>query len=198
MLIQVVFTGLILLGIILCGVHLGLKIKDLESQIFFWILYGVSILTFFMGLFCGYIYYIFRRKTGPLGPKGFQGNPGDDGDPGHCDQNLCRGRTLAILMEKLIEKQNKTPISSDIKKNICGFITKTKPKVSEKLKNWDMVDITTYSNIFTKELALEDEITIINIKEIISKSAKKFNSYIGNNEKKIIDIPNDFDDCQRI
>ena len=35
MLIQVIFTGLILLGIILCGVHLGIKIKDLEAQIFF-------------------------------------------------------------------------------------------------------------------------------------------------------------------
>ena len=28
-----------------------------------------------MALFCVYIYYVFRRKVGPLGPQGFQGNP---------------------------------------------------------------------------------------------------------------------------
>lgn len=196
MLIQVIFTGLILLGIILCGVHLGIKIKDLEAQIFFWILYGVSILTFFMALFCVYIYYVFRRKVGPLGPQGFQGNPGDDGDPGHCDQNLCRGRTLAILMEKLIEKKNKTPVSMDIKKIICGYITNSEPKVSEKLKNWNMIDITTYSNIFTKELEMKSgEITKDNIIPIINESATKFDNYVNDNKKRIT-IQQDIIECQ--
>ena len=139
MLIQAVLFGLVLLGIILLGVKLGMKIEELEVQVFFWILYGVSILTFFMALFCGYIYYVFRKKTGPLGPQGFQGEPGEMGDPGTCDQNLCRGRTLAILIGKLIEKHNQKPLTSDIKNMICGYITKTEqgdpPKVvSEILK----------------------------------------------------------------
>ena len=47
MLIQVVSFGLILVGIILLGVKLGVEIKDLEVQVFFWVLYGVSVLTFF-------------------------------------------------------------------------------------------------------------------------------------------------------
>ena len=88
-----------------------MKIEELEVQVFFWILYGVSVLTFFMALLCGYIYYVFRKKTGPLGPQGFQGEPGEMGDPGTCDQNLCRGRTLAILIGKLIEKAELLPLS---------------------------------------------------------------------------------------
>ena len=82
MLIQVILVLLVIVGIILAGAKLGLKIKELEVQIFFWILYGVSIFTFFLFIMCGYIFYTFRNKTGALGPNGFQGEPGDKGEPG--------------------------------------------------------------------------------------------------------------------
>ena len=124
MLIQVILVLLVIVGIILVGAKLGLKIKELEVQIFFWILYGVSIFTFFLFILCGYIYYTFRNKTGALGPRGFQGEPGEKGDPGSCDQNLCRARTIAILMEKLVEKHNNSPVPSNVKKSICGFFFK--------------------------------------------------------------------------
>ena len=179
MLIQAVLFGLVLLGIILLGVKLGMKIEELEVQVFFWILYGVSILTFFMALFCGYIYYVFRKKTGPLGPQGFQGEPGEMGDPGTCDQNLCRGRTLAILIGKLIEKHNQKPLTPEIKSKICGYITKTpntRTPVSEILKNWDLLDVKTYSDILTSQLSLEDIVeTDGQLQNVIDSSARKFN-----------------------
>ena len=84
MLLQVVSFGLVLVGIILLGVKLGLEIKDLEVQVFFWVLYGVSILTFFMSLLCVYIYITFRKKTGPIQTARFQ-------------ENLVRMETLGIV-----------------------------------------------------------------------------------------------------
>lgn len=179
MLIQVILVGMLLIGIILLGVQLGVKIEELEVQVFFWILYGVSIVTLFMAILCGYIYYVFRKKTGPLGPQGFQGEPGEKGDPGMCDQNLCRGRTLAILMEKLIEKHNKAPVKSEIKNLICGYITLTTPKVSDTLKKWDLLDVKTYSNIFQKQLSqndglIEDEIAL---RTVINGAKNKFDKY---------------------
>ena len=184
MLIQAVLFGLVLLGIILLGVKLGMKIEELEIQVFFWILYGVSILTFFMALLCGYIYYVFRKKTGPLGPQGFQGEPGEMGDPGTCDQNLCRGRTLAILIGKLIEKHNNKPVTTFIKDRICGYITKTphptsQISVSEILKYWDLLDVKTYSDIFTSQLSHSDVVVenADQLKTVIDGSASKFNNY---------------------
>ena len=195
MLIQAVLFGLVLLGIILLGVKLGMKIEELEVQVFFWILYGISVLTFFMALLCGYIYYVFRKKTGPLGPQGFQGEPGEIGDPGTCDQNLCRGRTLAILIGKLIEKHNQKPLTSDIKDMICGYITKTpntETSVSEILKNWDLLDVKTYSDILTSQLSRHDVVeTPQLLKTVIDGSASKFNNYaIGpsNQQKHLPDM----------
>ena len=184
MLVQAVLFGLIIIGIILLGVKLGIAIDEMEMQVFFWILYGVSTLTFFMALLCGYIYYVFRKKTGPLGPQGFQGEPGGKGDPGTCDQNLCRGRTLAILMAKLIEKHNKKPIKKDIKNRICGYITITTngnpaKKVSEILKNWNLLDVKTYSDIFTQQLSFQDGLVEDqnSLESVINGSATKFNKY---------------------
>ena len=185
MLIQVVSFGLVLVGIILLGVKLGVEIKDLEVQIFFWVLYGVSVLTFFMVILCGYIYITFRKKTGPLGPQGFQGEPGEIGDPGNCDQNLCRGRTLAILMEKLIEKYNKKPVSTGLKNKICGYITLTDRvtdavKVNEILKYWDLLDVKTYHDIFQQQLSYlneGEEVNINNIITILNGAKRKFNEY---------------------
>ena len=196
MLIQAVLFGLVLLGIILLGVKLGMKIEELEVQVFFWILYGVSILTFLMALFCGYIYYVFRKKTGPLGPQGFQGEPGEMGDPGTCDQNLCRGRTLAILIGKLIEKHNQKPLTSDIKDMICGYITKTpdtQTPVSEILKNWNLLDVKTYSDILTSQLSQQDVVENAGqFKTVINNSKTKFNNYaLGdlNQPKHLPEIP---------
>ena len=194
MLIQAVLFGLVLLGIILLGVKLGMKIEELEVQVFFWILYGVSVLTFFMALLCGYIYYVFRKKTGPLGPQGFQGEPGEMGDPGTCDQNLCRGRTLAILIGKLIEKHNKKPLTTQIKNIICGYITKTSngnPSiiVSEILKNWDLLDVKTYSDILTSQLSRHDVVGTPQLKTVISSSASKFNNYAFGPSNQIKHLP---------
>ena len=196
MLIQVILVGMLLIGIILLGVQLGVKIEELEVQVFFWILYGVSIITLFLAILCGYIYYVFRRKTGPLGPQGFQGEPGEKGDPGSCDQNLCRGRTLAILMEKLIEKHNKSPVKSEIKNLICGYITLSNPKVSDTLKEWDLLDVKTYYNIFQKQLSqtdglIDDESTL---RIAINGAKSKFNAY-ANASKHLPDMATPGNTC---
>ena len=194
MLLQVVSFGLVLVGIILLGVKLGLEIKDLEVQVFFWVLYGVSILTFFMSLLCVYIYVTFRKKTGPLGPQGFQGEPGEEGDPGNCDQNLCRGRTLAIMLEKLIEKYNKKPVSTDLKKKICGYITLTDKdtndttKVGTILKNWNLLDVKTYHDIFQQQLSyLDGEVDGDNLLTVINGAKAKFNGYTSDMDKHLPD-----------
>ena len=192
MLIQVILVLLVIVGIILVGAKLGLKIKELEVQIFFWILYGVSIFTFFLFILCGYIYYTFRNKTGALGPRGFQGEPGEKGDPGSCDQNLCRARTIAILMEKLVEKHNNSPVPSNVKKSICGFLTlpDTGPKNSDRLKKWNLLDVKIFNDIFTQELSKVDN--IINEAQDLSTpiggTVTKFNTQSNDDSKHLVEF----------
>jgi hypothetical protein len=147
MLIQIVSFVATILVIIVAGVKLGDTIKDLKMKIFFWILYGVSILTFILLVICCYIYYVFRRKGGPIGPRGFQGEPGDLGDPGSCDQNLCRSRTIAIMIEKIIENEKQKPVSIDIKKKIMAFVDVNK----DKFNKWDLKDVKIFKELFIRE-----------------------------------------------
>ena len=194
MLIQVILVLLVILVIILAGVKLGLKIKELEVQIFFWILYVVSIFTFFLFILCGYIYYTFRNKTGALGPRGFQGEPGEKGDPGSCDQNLCRARTIAILMEKLVEKHNNGPMPSNVKNTICGFLTMANggEKNSEILKHWDLLDVKVFNDIFTQELSKVDN--VINQEQDLSGPIRgtvtKFNTQSNDDSKLLVEFVN--------
>ncbi len=192
MLIQIALLGIVIVGIIFAGAKLGSKIKELEVQVFFWILYGVSIFTFFLMLLCGYIYYTFRKKIGSMGPRGFQGNPGKQGDPGTCDQNLCRSRTLSILLEKIIEKHNKKPVSSEIKNRICGYFNAAPPsgssdltKNSEKLKFWNLMDVKVYRDIFTQQVSFIDgEVKESDLANIFNNSQGKFNQINPNDNTK--------------
>ena len=199
MLIQVILVLLVIVVIILAGAKLGLKIKELEVQIFFWILYGVSIFTFFLFIMCGYIFYTFRNKTGALGPNGFQGEPGDKGDPGSCDQNLCRARTIAILMEKLVEKHNNSPVPSNVKASICGFLTMRNPNLppetqinSEILKHWNLLDVKIFNDIFTQELAKVDGIINLpsELSAPINQTVSKFNNQSNDNSKNLSQFSN--------
>lgn len=191
MLIQVISAIGVIIGIILGGAKLGSSIKELELKVFFWILYGVSVFTLILVVICFYIFFIFRKKNGPLGPRGFQGEPGDLGDPGTCDQNLCRGRNLAIMMEKIIEKHNKKSVSTEIKKHICGFIntrdTATNINNSDVLKYWDLTDVKIFRDIFSQEVAKEDEINTTNFGTIIIvDTLTNWETYVGeDNAKKL-------------
>ena len=187
MLIQAISAIGVIIGIIFGGAKLGSSIKELELKVFFWILYGVSVFTLILVVICFYIFFIFRKKNGPLGPRGFQGEPGDLGDPGTCDQNLCRGRNLAIMMEKIIEKHNKKSVSTDIKKHICGFINTRDVGVddinnSDVLKNWDLTDVKIFRDIFSQEVAKEDakeeEIDKDNFGTIIDETITKWNASV--------------------
>jgi len=182
MLIQAISAIGVIIGIILGGAKLGSSIKELELKVFFWILYGVSVFTLILVVICFYIFFIFRKKNGPLGPRGFQGEPGDLGDPGTCDQNLCRGRNLAIMMEKIIEKHNKKSVSTEIKKHICGFIntrdTATNINNSDVLKNWDLTDVKIFRDIFSQEVAKADEIDKDNFGTIIDDTLTKWNASV--------------------
>ena len=122
---------MLLIGIILLGVSQGVKIEELSPGIFLDFYSGVSIVTLFLAILCGYIYYMFE-KTGPLGPQGFQGG-GRKGRQECVIRICCRGyKNLGIMVEKLIEKHNKAPVKSEIKNLICGYITlTTNPKVSD-------------------------------------------------------------------
>jgi len=174
MLIQIVSFVATILVIIVAGVKLGDTIKDLKMKIFFWILYGVSILTFILLVICCYIYYVFRRKGGPIGPRGFQGEPGDLGDPGSCDQNLCRSRTIAIMIEKIIENETQKPVSIIIKTQIMDFANNNN---RDKFNNWDLKDVKIFKELFIREFLKTNVVTDLNEwNEIIAETKTKFNS----------------------
>lgn len=181
MLIQIVSFVATILVIIVAGVKLGDTIKDLKMKIFFWILYGVSILTFILLVICCYIYYVFRRKGGPIGPRGFQGEPGDLGDPGSCDQNLCRSRTIAIMIEKIIENETQKPVSNDIKTGIMNFVHDNR----DKFNKWDLKDVKIFKELFIREFLKTNVVTDLNEwNEIIRDTKTKFNGNYPNDEEK--------------
>ena len=81
----------------------------------------------------------------------------------------------------MIEKHNQKPLTSDIKDMICGYITKTpdtQTPVSEILKNWDLLDVKTYSDILTSQLSQQVIVeTPVQLKSVMDGSASKFNNY---------------------
>ena len=180
MLLLIIALFVTIIGIILAGVKLAAKIEDMEVKLFFWVLYGVSILTLFLFSICVYIYISFRKKSGPLGPRGFQGNPGGQGDEGSCDQNLCRARTLAVLMEKIIEEFNQEGVNQVIRNSLCGYVTYKNPTNNEthpnQLKKWNLMDVKIFRDVFTQQVNMEeDKITEGNIQDVLKRTSKKFN-----------------------
>ena len=181
MLLLIISLIAIIIGIILAGLKLAQRIKDVDLKVFFWILYAVSILTFFLIALCIYIYVTFRKKSGPLGPRGFQGYPGDKGDNGRCDQNLCRARTLAVLMEKIIEDFNKKGVDQDMRNKLCGFVTysnETKDiSHNNILKKWNLMDVKIFRDLFTKQVNSYNEVsTIDELNNILEQTVEKFNN----------------------
>ncbi len=184
MLLLIISFFAIIIGILLAGLKLAQRIKDVDLKVFFWILYAVSILTFFLIALCIYIYVTFRKKSGPLGPRGFQGYPGDKGDEGRCDQNLCRARTLAVLMEKIIEDFNQKSVDQDMRDKLCGFVTFTNSDFSHNniLKKWNLMDVKIFRDIFTKQVNSVDEVnggSNGNLDSILNNTVKKFNDRIS-------------------
>ena len=198
MLLLIISLFAIIIGIILAGLKLAQRIKDIDLKLFFWILYCVSILTFFLIALCIYIYITFRGKSGPLGPRGFQGYPGDKGDDGRCDQNLCRARTLAVLMEKIIEDFNKKGVNNDMRKKICGFVTFTNSDSSHNdiLKKWTLMDVKIFRDLFTKQVNSYNEVDKDNLDNILKQTVIKFNDRIVPEDfKKLADGISDFGNC---
>ena len=174
MLLLIIALFVTIIGIILAGVKLAAKIEDMEVKLFFWVLYGVSILTLFLFSICVYIYISFRKKSGPLGPRGFQGNPGGQGDEGSCDQNLCRARTLAVLMEKIIEEFNQEGVNQEIRDSLCGYVTHGNHP--NQLKKWNLMDVKIFRDVFTQQVNMEeDKITDGNIQDVLKRTSKNFN-----------------------
>ena len=198
MLLLIISFFAIIIGIILAGLKLAQRIKDVDLKVFFWILYAVSILTFFLIALCIYIYVTFRKKSGPLGPRGFQGYPGDKGDEGRCDQNLCRARTLAVLMEKIIEDFNQKSVDENIRNKLCGFVTFTNSDFSHNniLKKWNLMDVKIFRDLFTKQVNSYNEVsTIGDLDNILKQTVIKFNQRIEPEDfKKLAEIEI-FDNC---
>lgn len=168
--------------IVIAGFKLANKLKDLEIKLFFWILYGISVFTLALLGLCIYIFVTFRKKTGALGPRGFQGIPGDEGDPGSCDQNLCRSRTLAILIEKKIEEFNQDPPDDIIKNKICGFVLHGNHQ--EIIKKWSLIDVKIFRDTLVKVINNQtNNINELTIDNILKTTIDKFNNKVGNEKK---------------
>lgn len=203
MLYIVISLGVLILLLIYGAFRMSYEIKDLENQIFFWILYGVSVVTIFLFIFCIYIFIKFRKKNGSLGPRGFIGNPGAKGDPGTCDQILCRSRNIAILMEQIIENHTHAPVKNEIKKQICGFVNQ---EVNFKaFKEWNLLDVKMFRDFFTFEISKHTKEQIENDfkepeekgevqLEILKNVVEKWDDYIGTDSKKKISVV--FEKCE--
>ena len=179
MLLFIIAFGVLIMGVFMAGIKLSNRIDEIENQVFFWILYGVSILTLILILICVYIYITYRKKTGPLGPRGFQGYPGEKGDPGSCDQNLCRARTLSVLMEKIIEELNQEAVPKDVRNVLCGYVTFEGSSEShpEIFKHWNLMDVKIFRDVFTRRINLVgDKIDISNIQDILKNTTNDFNN----------------------
>ena len=200
MLLLIISLIAIIIGILLAGLKLAQRIKDVDLKVFFWILYAVSILTFFLIALCIYIYVTFRKKSGPLGPRGFQGYPGDKGDEGRCDQNLCRARTLAVLMEKIIEDFNQKSVDQDMRNKLCGFVTYSNGEKYHNniLKKWNLMDVKIFRDIFTKQVNSEDEVTNVNLNGILKNTVNKFNDRISPETSKRFIESEDYGNCSSI
>ena len=63
-------------------------------------------------------------------------------------------------------------------------------KVNEILKNWDLLDVKTYSDILTSQLSRHDVVgTPQQLKTVISSSASKFNNYAFGPSNQIKHLP---------
>jgi len=197
MILLIISLLAVIIGMFMGGLKLAQRIKDIDLKLFFWILYGISILTFFLLGLCVYIYITFRKKSGPLGPRGFQGHPGDKGEDGKCDQNLCRARTLAVLMEKIIEDFNQKSVDKEIRKKLCGFVTHPGGEISHTniLKKWNLMDVKIFRDIFTKQVNSinENEVDKDNLDSILKNTVTKFNQEVD--DEKNMHSETTYGDC---
>ena len=151
-----IFIVLFVLIFVYGGIKLAHSLKEVETQIFFWILYGISFLTVVQVAFCIFIYTTLTGKTGPGGSRGFQGQRGDKGDRGNCEQtddNSCKTRTIAIMIEKLVEGHNNESVKGDIKNYICGFVNNPTNKDAIQ-NNWTMNEVRLFNNLIKNQLSL--------------------------------------------
>ena len=143
-------------------------------------------------------------KTGPGGPRGFQGPQGERGTKGRCGQeekdgngdyvNECKTRSLAIMIEKMVEEHNQETVANDVKAYICGFVNHN--NIRDNIRNyWNVDDLKLFYNFLQNEISKIGENTKIDnlslsngIKQILHKTING-NSNNGFNSK-IDDIYN--------
>lgn len=125
--IGAVFGIIIIIGL---GLELSKNINLTVIYILFWLLYGITILTFVIIVGYVYFYYMMKNKQGPPGPVGPQGDKGLDGNVGKCDpsckDNICVNEIVDSITKKLQDLNNGTPVTLNnvyIKskiKQMCG------------------------------------------------------------------------------
>ena len=106
------------------------KLKVLNINFFFWILYFVTIITVAQIVACIIIFIKYYNKSGEIGPRGFEGKIGDKGDKGKCEQaigginnedcgkekeNDCdyHKRLIKIMIQKIYEKEKKEALNKN-------------------------------------------------------------------------------------
>lgn len=205
----IVFVSLFIIGFGYGGIRLAHTLKEVETQIFFWILYGISFLTVVQLAFCIFIFTTMSGKTGPGGPRGFQGPQGEIGTKGRCGQeekdsttgdyvNECKTRSLAIMIEKMVEEHNQETVDNAIKSYICGFVNHTAVvrvsgvdyNIRDNIRNyWNIDDLKLFHNSLQNEISkLGETDKIINnetqpttigcIQDILKNTIREFNANI--------------------
>ena len=166
MLVPVISTFLFLLILFLLATSkLVAKLEDSPYVNVFYVLMFITFMTLLQVVFCVYMYLKFRTKDGEEGPRGYQGFPGEKGDPGVCDQSMCRGDTIRVMIEKIFEKKLNRELKPEEKNIIYSqrMIYNTKVKATAfknksedvEVKNMNQEDIRDLYQYLTKQIELD-------------------------------------------
>jgi hypothetical protein len=179
----IILTLSVIFGFLLLGIKLSETIKEADNKLLFWILYGVTLLSF-LQLIIGIIFFIkYRKKVGPLGPKGFMGLRGDKGDKGKCGKEeegkACRKKSLILLIEKNFRESLGRELNSEELKSIYNFVYINKYILSDSGKieiNTDTNKPLNLDKTNYKDLNKFNSILISEIEILLEENRNNFDS----------------------
>lgn len=102
--LYLILVFLAFLGLFFIGFNISSSIEIQGNYIIFWIMYLVTIISFFTMGFSIYFHYTIEKKRGPPGPQGETGETGIDGDKGKCDEDCNQGLCYKIIINAIQER----------------------------------------------------------------------------------------------
>jgi len=104
--LYITLVFLAILGLFYIGFNISSSIEIQGNYIIFWIMYLITVVSFFTMGFSIYFYYSIEKKKGPPGKQGLTGPKGEDGDKGKCDANCDQGFCYKNIYNAILSKVN--------------------------------------------------------------------------------------------